>query len=63
VVASTTKKTTKKYSPLTKKKLATRYGNIMKGTRSSTGMKNSGKFLTRNLDTKSRMNLSRRRKV
>jgi len=26
-------------------------------------MKNSGKFLTRNLDTKSRMNLSRRRKV
>jgi len=63
VVASTTKKTTKKYSPLTKKKLATRYGNIMKGTRSSTGMKNSGKFLTKNLDTKSRMNLSRRRKV
>jgi len=63
MVASTKSSTTKKYSPLTKKKLATRYGNIMKGTRSSTGMKNSGKFLTKNLDTKSRMNLSKRRKV
>lgn len=63
MVASTTKKTTKKYSPLTKKKLATRYGNVLKGTRSSTGMKNSGKFLTKNIDTKSRMNLAKRRKV
>jgi hypothetical protein len=59
----TTKKSTKTYKPLTKKKLATRYGNIFKGTPSSTGIKNSNKFLTKNIDTKSRMNLMKKRKV
>jgi hypothetical protein len=60
---ATTKKSTKTYTPITKKKLATRYGNIFKGTPSSTGIKNSNKFLTKNIDTKSRMNLMKKRKV
>lgn len=60
MLGSTKKKT---YKPVTKKKLATRYGNVLKGTASSTGMKNSSKFLTKNVDTKSRSNLMRRRKV
>jgi hypothetical protein len=60
---ATTKTSKKTYKPVTKKKLATRYGNIIKGTPSSTGSKNSNKFLSRNIDTKSRMNLMKKRRV
>lgn len=59
MVGSTTQK---KYKAVTRKQLGSKYGNVLKNTRSSTGMKNSNQLLSRNVDTKSRQNLVRRRK-